>query len=128
MGTALLVFTFSLCVCPAQAAALDGDEVDSSLTRYSGVNKPQVDLLKLSRQNPLGESLVATANLRKSRWVHPTPANQPSFAENKLDVQDLLQHFPLASQTLQIVTNTAVAHPQVARWMRFLTKHVDPQF
>src|SRR4051812_47805855 len=123
---ALLVFTFGVLMCPHEAAASDGEEVDSSLTRYNGVSKPQVDLLKLSRENPLGESLVATSrNLRKPTWVNSTAAVQPSSAEKQLDLQELLQHVPLAGQTVQIVTDTAASHPQVARWVRFLTKHVD---
>jgi hypothetical protein len=126
--TAFLLLTFAVSVCH-EAAASDGDEVDTSLTRYSGVNKPRIDLLKLSRQNPVGESMVATSwKLRKASWVNSTPAIQRSSAENDLVLQELLQHLPLASQTLNIVNNTAVAHPQVARWMRFLTKYVDPQF
>jgi len=131
----IVIFLFGLFLCLCSSAAGQSNEegsrpqLDDSLSRYRGINTSQPDLTMISRKFSSQEVIRAmSASGGYATRIYPEPTSPQRFADRKFDFQDLMEHLPLAGPTIQMVTTTADAHPQVTRIVRFLTKHVDPQF
>lgn len=124
----LLTILLWVSAARGQSSPTSGAEFDTGLTRYNGLNTSPVDISKICRTFSRAESLSGRGTQTGASWFKSAGPAQPKVSGNNIDLQNLLEHLPVAGQTIQVVTTTADSHPQVVRIVRFLTKHVDPQF
>lgn len=97
-------------------------------SKYSdSEGRPVVDLSQLVPKTTSLETLTKSTQRGKvdTNWLKKPGANTP---ENRLDLQALLQHVPVAGPTVEAVTNEVQSRPQLVKVVRFLSTHIDPSF
>ncbi len=103
-------------------------DIDPNSTRYQ--SRRQTDLRQLLQSTNSIE--LPSRSEHQSAKEDSDRLKQSLYryqsVEAKLNLQQLLQHVPVARDTIDFFSKQTEVHPQITRVVQFVSKHVDPDF